>query len=141
MTTTTKKPFGLAVAVKIAQEAIKDNVAPSSVVISNLFYLQKSTVFPKELSKEFFTNTKYQAGEVEKKIIAKLLDAFKRPQVNVQELLEGTLVDGWVKKVPPKPAAKVAPVKAKAHKKPTKTVTPKKEIVAPTIIVKKAKII
>ncbi len=139
-TNNTKKPFGLAVAAKVAQEAIKDNVAPSSVVISNLFYLQKSTVFPKDLDKHFFASAKYQANEVEKKAIIKLLDAMKRPQVNLQDLFETVFGEGWVKKVAPKPVAKVAQAKPAAKKKPNKTAPAKKVVAAPTIIVKKTKI-
>jgi hypothetical protein len=136
-----KKPFGLTVAVKVAQEALKDNIAPTSVVISNLFYLQKSNVFPKDLDKTFFANNKYQANDLEKRAIVKLMDSLKRPQINVQEFLEISLAEGWVKKVPPKPLAKPAPIKTKAKKKPLKSAAPKKENVAPTIIVKKAKIV
>ena len=139
-TNNTKKPFGLAVAAKVAQEAIKDNIAPSSVVISNLFYLQKSTAFPKDLDKLFFASAKYQANEIEKKAIIKLLDAMKRPQVNLQDLFENAFAEGWVKKIAPKPVAKVVQAKPVAKKKTNKTTPAKKVVVAPTIIVKKAKI-
>jgi hypothetical protein len=137
----TKKPFGLAVAVKVAHEAIKNNIAPSSVVLSNLFFLQKSTVFPKDLDMHFFASAKQQSNELEKKAIIKLLDAMKQPQVNLQQLFENAFEAAWVKKIAPKPVVKMAPVKSKAKKKPTKTVAVKKPVVAPTIIVKKAKII
>lgn len=135
-----KKPFGLTVAVKVAQEALKDNIAPTSVVLSNLFYLQKSKIFPKELDKLFFGNTKYQADDLEKKTILKLLDSFKRPQVNIQELLEGVLIEGWIPKVAPKPVNKAASFKPKTQKKSPKANKPKMEATAPTIIVKKAKL-
>lgn len=137
---TAKKPFGLTVAVKVAQEAIKNSIAPSSVVISNLFYLQKSKVFPKDLDKQFFASAKYQADDFEKKIITKLLDNFKRPQVNVQELLESVLIDGWVKKIPLKPVAKPSPINFKSQKKVANTNAKKKESISPTIVVKKAKL-
>lgn len=136
----TQKPFGLAVAVKVAQEAIKNNIAPSSVVLSNLFFLQKSTVFPKDLDQHFFASAKQQSNEVERKTIIKLLDAMKQPQVNLQQLFENAFAEGWVKKIAPKPVVKTAPVKPKAKKKPAKITAAKKSVVAPTIIVKKAKI-
>lgn len=136
----TKKPFGLAVAAKIAKEAIKNNIAPSSVVLGNLLFLQKSTVFPKDLDIHFFASPKQQFNEVEKKAIVKLLDAMKHPQVNLQDLFETTFNEGWVKKIAPKPVAQVVQSKPKAKKKPVKTTAIKKAVVAPTIIVKKTKI-
>jgi hypothetical protein len=136
----TKKPFGLTVAVKVAQEAIKNNIAPSSVVLNNLFFLQKSTAFPKDLDQHFFASPKQQSNELEKKIIIKLLDAMKHPQVNLQELLETAFGEGWIKKIAPKPVVKATQAKPKTKKKPVKSATVKKTTAAPTIIVKKSKI-
>jgi len=47
------KPFGLSIGVKIALQAIQESVAPTSVVLSNLFNLQKSKVFPKDLTVDY----------------------------------------------------------------------------------------
>lgn len=137
---TTTKPFGLSLAVKIAREAIRENIAPSSVVFSNLFHLKNSSSFPTDLDKYFFANTKNQVNETEKKAISKLLDSIKRPQVDVQELLETVMADGWVKKVPPKPVKPVAK-KTVAVKKTNKSTAPKKAVVVPTITVKKTRLI
>lgn len=136
---TPKKPFGLTVAVKVALEAIHDGVAPSSVILSNLFFLQKTSSFPKNLDKEFFALNKYFANDNEKKAIGVLLEELKKPKVDAQELLETLFAQNWTKKIPPK-VEKAAPVKAKA-KKPTKKPAPKKENVTPTVTIKKTRVV
>ncbi len=131
--------FGLKIAVKNALEAIHDGKAPSSVVLSNLFFLQKSDTFPKHLDKEFFFVQKYQVSDQERKIIVKILDELKKPQVDKQQLLEFCFFENWTKKKAPpseKPiqknvATKKQPIKSKVFNKPEKA--------APTVIVKKPK--
>ncbi len=137
---TNKKPFGLTISVKFALEAMKESVAPSSVILGNLFYLQKSNTFPKDLDKTFFSFAKYQPNDNEKKIIGHLLDSFRKPNVNQEEILEKTFIDGWVKKIPPqptKPLAKVQPKKVGIKNKAPKQQNKKEAPVAPTIIIKK----
>ena len=138
---TPKKPFGLTVAVKVALEAIHDSVAPSSVVLSNLFFLQKTSSFPKNLDKDFFALNKYFANDNEKKAIGVLLEELKKPKVDAQELLETLFAQNWAKKIPPK-VEKAAPVKAKVKpKKPANKPIAKKETVTPTVTIKKTKLV
>jgi hypothetical protein len=138
---TPKKPFGLTVAVKVALEAIHDSVAPSSVVLSNLFFLQKTSSFPKNLDKDFFAHNKYFANDNEKKAISILLEELKKPKVDPQELLETLFAQNWTKKIPPK-VEKSAPLKVKTNaKKPTKKAVTKKENVTPIVTIKKTRMV
>ena len=142
-TNTQKKPFGLVVAVKVALEAIRENVAPISVVLSNLFGLQKSTSFPKELTKEYFSVAKYQPTDAEKKVLGQLMESFRRPGVEPQDFLEKALINDWVKKVAPpidKSKQKSLSNKPFVKKKNSKQKIEKKEVTPPTIIVKKTRL-
>lgn len=131
-----KKPFGLNIAVKTALQAIKDGVAPPSVALSNLFYLQKSNIFPQALDVHFFSTPKIVTTEVEKKILIKLLDSLKQPNINKEALLEESFAEGWVfKKSPPKQIDKPIPKKTR---QPMKSKTTQK--VVPTVVVKKTKL-
>lgn len=139
-----QKPFGLTLACKIAAEALKQSVAPTSVVLGNLLFLQKDTLFPKELDTHFFSFQKKPVPDNDKKLIAALLDELKKPQENVATTLEKFVTPGWVTKklVPtpskPKEAQKkqVAP-KAKIKKKVQQT---KNEPITPVVVVKKSKL-
>lgn len=135
-TNTVKKPFGLTLAVKIALEAIKESIAPTSIVIGNLFALQKSSEFPKNLDKFFFSVAKKPMIDSEKKILGQFLEDLKKPNFNAQECLETILQDNWVKKIPPKTENQSKPIAKKAVNKKPKA---KKEISAPTIIIKKSR--
>ncbi len=130
------KPFGLNIAVKTALQAIKEGVAPPSVALSNLFYLQKSDVFPQSLDVNFFSTARILTSEAEKKMLVKMLDSLKQPTVNKESLLEKSFAEGWVfKKSPPKKMVK--PVSQKKNLTPKNNSKPK---VAPTVVVKKTKL-
>lgn len=102
---TDKLPFGVAISVSIATKMIKDgNVAPS-LIIANLFALQKSTSFPKQLDEHFFEHNNYRTTEAEKKVIQAMLDEIKKPNVVVKDMLTDFFSSIWVKKIPPEPIA------------------------------------
>lgn len=131
-----KKPFGLTLACKIAAEALHQNIAPASTIVGNLFFLQTSEHFPKELEVSFFATPKRALTDVEKRTIGQLLPELKKPAFQIPEVLENAVKDNWVKKVPlPQPAHKNPVSKKKVFKKPVH-----KEAVAPVIIVKKNKL-
>lgn len=137
MKPTPKKPFGLTVASKIAAKAIHENVAPASIVLCNMFYLQKTSNFPKDLDTQFFSISKYNPNSAEKKAIVYLLDEFKKPKTDVATLLESVFEEGWVKKIPPKPVM-TAPVAKKVTR--TKVFKPVGTTPAtPVVVIKKPK--
>ncbi len=131
-----KKPFGLNIAVKAALQAIKEGVAPPSVALSNLFYLQKSDIFPQALDVYFFNKPRIITSEAEKKILVKLLDNLKQPNINKETMLEDAFAEGWIfKKSPPKQGDKPISQKRKPSFKNKTTV---KNL--PTVVVKKTKL-
>lgn len=152
--TENRKPFGLSLSCKIAAEAIRESVAPVSIILYNLFALQKDTVFPKNLDKHYFATLKRNPTDVEKRVISKILEDLRGPHVNTSDLLESYVKQDWVVKKAP-----VAPVQnkpknninnpknkvfkgnngIKGGKNATKNV--KKEVVPPVVIVKKTKLI
>lgn len=133
MKTEIKKPFGLEIAAKVAAKALKEGVSPASTVLYNLFSLQKEIFFPKNLDETYF-NKPNKAIDLDKRIVVKILDEMKRPQINILDILEKALVTGWVnKKNPPvkrEPFVKKIIVK---NKKPVVTAVK----VEPTVIIKK----
>ena len=106
---TNNGPFGLSIAVGIAMKMFKtSNVAPSTI-LANLFSIQKSTTFPKDLDEHFFENNQYRTNDAEKKVILAMLDEMKKPNVDVKKMLTEFFTPIWVKKIPPvapKPAMK-----------------------------------
>jgi hypothetical protein len=139
MNTPTKKYFGLDIAVKVALQALHQNIAPTSVVFSNLYALQKNVHFPEKLEVDYFRTIKYQPNIDEKKQLVFLLDEFKKPLIQKDELLKTFFKNGWVeKKFKPKekiftnqhPIAKKSKVAKKSIEKPS---------IVPTVIVKKSK--
>lgn len=102
-------PFGLSIAVGIAIKMLKDAQIAPSIILANLFSLQKSTSFPKELDEHFFENNQYRTNDAEKKVILAMLDEMKKPNTDRQKMLTEFFTPIWVKKVPPvtaKPAVK-----------------------------------
>ena len=138
-TQTTKKPFGLSLACKIAAEALHNNVAPASTILANLLVLQSSEHFPKDLDVNFFSIPKRTSTDSEKKTIISLLPELKKPSFQIPEVLENAVKNGWVKKVPPAPTVttKKQPVKKRKITKPVA----KAPASAPVVIVKKNKLI
>jgi hypothetical protein len=132
-----KKPFGLTLACKIAADALTQNVAPASTIVGNLFFLQTSEHFPKELDVLFFAVPKRQLTDNEKKIIVQLLPELKKPAFQIPEILENVVKDGWVKKVP-LPQTPVV-VKKPTFKKKTFKKPVSQETINPNIIVRKNK--
>lgn len=132
-----KKPFGLSLACKIAAQALHNNVAPASTIVGNLFFLQTSKHFPKELDINFFATQKRPLTDMEKRIIVQTLPELKKPAFQIPDFLENLVKDNWVKKVPlaPTPVQKTTVAKKKVVKK-----TIAKEVTAPVIIVKKNKL-
>lgn len=138
-----QQKFGLKIAVKNALDAIQEGKAPSSIVLSNLFFLQKSEIFPKHLDKEFFFVQKYQVSDQDKKLIVKILDELKKPQVDKQQFLESCFFENWTKKKAPisdKPVHKKIATNKSPQAKSKPKALPKQDKAAPTIIVKKVKL-
>lgn len=147
--TENRKPFGLSLSCKIAAEAIRESVAPVSIILYNLFALQKDTMFPKNLDKHYFATLKRNPTDVEKRVISKILEDLRGPHVNTSELLESYVKQDWV--------IKKAPIQQAAPKKNTNNFknktfkssngvknnnkNVKKEAVQPVIIVKKTKLV
>lgn len=149
--TENRKPFGLSLSCKIAAEAIRESVAPVSIILYNLFALQKDTAFPKNLDKHYFATLKRNPTDVEKRVISKILEDLRGPHVNTSELLESYVKQDWVIKKAPvqqvsnKPKNNINNSKNKTFKgnngvkNNSKHV--KKEAVQPVIIVKKTKLV
>ena len=95
-----KKPFGLTLACNIAAQAIKDNIAPTSVILSNLLFIQKEKIFPKVLDAHYFSVAKHNTTQDEKKVISNILNDLRSPHLNVSDLLEKYIKDSWVIKIP-----------------------------------------
>lgn len=133
-----KKPFGLTLACNIATQALQQNVAPASTILGNLFFLQTSQHFPKELDINFFATAKRPLADNEKKNIVQLLPDLKKPAFQIPEFLENAIKDNWVKKIPLPQAEPVKTnfSKKKIVKKPIVKTVP----TAPVIIVKKNKL-
>ena len=132
-----KKPFGLTLACKIATDALQQSVAPASTIVGNLFFLQTSTHFPKDLDVGFFAISKRALTDNEKRLMVQLLPELKKPAFQIPEVLENAVKDNWVKKVPLPPTA---PTKQHFPKKKVFKKTVFKETVAPIVIVKKNKL-
>lgn len=137
ITQKTKKPFGLTLACKIATEALQQGVAPASTIVGNLFFLQTSPNFPKDLEVNFFATSKRALTDNEKRLMVQLLPELKKPAFQIPEVLENAVKDNWVKKVPLPPTA---PVKQHFPKKKIVKKPVSKETVAPIVIVKKNKL-
>lgn len=134
----TPKKFGIKLACSMAADCIRDNYAPVSVVLSNLISLQKDSVFPKELTKEFFKRpTQLAPADVQN--IRSLMDALRSPHNGIANLLEEKMSPGWTfKKAPPADLTKQAIKKPrKTYNNKPKTYNNKSENVAPKIVVKK----
>lgn len=97
--TTNTSPFGLSIAVGIAMKKLKEGDAPPSIVLANLFSIQKSTTFPKALDEQFFANTQYRTNDAEKKVILAMLEEMKKPNVDVKKMLTDFFTPIWVKKI------------------------------------------
>lgn len=131
-----KKPFGLTLACKIAAEALHQNIAPASTIVGNLFFLQTSEHFPKDLEVYFFSTPKRILTESEKKTIGQILPELKKPSFQIPDILENYIKDNWVKKVPlQQPVKKTVAPKKKVLKKPIVQNT-----TIPVVVVKKNKL-
>ena len=100
MSNTNQLPFGLAIASRIASEAISKKVAPMKVIIGNLIFLQKDDVFPNLLSIDFFKKSKRALTNHENLMADALIEELKsNPQYKNyqqrQELFEQLFVHGW----------------------------------------------
>ena len=95
-----KKPFGLSIGCKVAEEAMKARIVPLSVVLSNLIKLQKSTVFPEKLEKQYFMDINTTIDGKDKPLVTKILVALNSPLKGLftYDLLESYIKDGWVEK-------------------------------------------
>lgn len=131
-----KKPFGLQIAAKIAAKALKEGHSPASTILYNLFSLQKDTFFPKDLDESYF-NKPNLAINLDKRVIVRILDELKRPQVNILDLLERTVQEGWITKKNT-PVLQQAPLKKFNNKNKKPSVNTVK--IEPTIIIKKNKL-
>lgn len=131
------KPFGLTLACNIATQALQENIAPASVIVGNLFFLQTSDHFPKDLDTNFFSTAKRILTDNEKKIMVQLLPELKKPSFQIPEVLEKFVKDNWVKKIPlSSPVLK----KNLPKNKFVKQQKPKDQATTPIVIVKKNKL-
>ena len=96
MKTENKKPFGLQIACNIAAKALKEGKSPPSTVLYNLLILQQEVNFPKDLDTDYFTKPSQAINDLGKRLVVKLIDEIKKPQVNLPSLLEINLEEGWV---------------------------------------------
>lgn len=133
-----KKPFGLQIACNIAAKAVKEGKAPTSTVLYNLLILQQDINFPKDLSTDYFIKISQATSDIGKRLVVKLLDEIKNPQVDLPNLLESSFEQGWVKKK----SAQYVPERPVFNK--TKTSKPKLKVnknpVEPMVIIKKSKL-
>lgn len=137
-----KKPFGLSLACKIAAQAIKEEVAPVSTIITNLLLLQKSNSFPTDLSTDFFSANK-SPTENEKRVIGGILNELRRPLNSIPDMLETFIKNEWaIKKAPIKTPdfKKSSPKNTTPKIKAKKAIINKKPKVDTTIIIKKNKL-
>lgn len=128
------KPYGLTIACKIATDALYQNIAPASVILSNLLVLQKSDTFPEHLEISYFAVSKKQLSDNETFFIKKLLPEIKRPSFEIIEVLEKEFLNDWVFK---KKQKVVTPNAKKTVIKPKKIVSKK---TVPIVVIKKNKL-
>lgn len=115
--TENKKPFGLKLACNMAGNAIKQSVAPVSIILYNLLYLQKDNFFPKNLDVQFFATPRKFVTDQDKRVVAKILDKLRSPHLDTSSLLEDFVKDEWVvKKLPVKETVKKETVKNSVEK-------------------------
>lgn len=132
------KPFGLTLACNIATQALQQNIAPASIIVGNLFFLQMSNHFPKDLDVNFFSTPKRSLTDNEKKFMVQLLPELKKPAFQIPEVLENAVKDNWVKKTP---LSAPVPVKKSFPKKNiVKQTFFKEPAVTPVVIIKKNKL-
>lgn len=138
MTTNNQKPFGLQIACNLAVKAIKEGKSPPSTVLYNLLYLQQEVNFPKDLDTDYFNKPCQANSELGKRLVVKLIDEIKKPQINLSNLLESSFETGWIKKKsfqaiqgqPSFTKFKINKPKSKINKNPTE----------PVVIIKKSKL-
>lgn len=131
-------PFGIHIAARVANAALQEGVAPPSVILQNLFILQKMDNFPENLETHWFSTRKTNQSlefSIQKRIM-NIMEELKKPAVDKKLILENQLQDGWVKKIAPK----VAPItrKTPAFKKP-KLAVKKVDVPVPVVVIKKTK--
>lgn len=133
-----KKPFGLQIACNVAAKAVKEGKAPPSTVLYNLLFLQQEVNFPKDLDTDYFIKPSQAISDSGKRLVVKLIDEIKKPQVNLVNLLETNFEEGWVKKKSAQhgPARPIF-IKPKMTKPKLKT---NKNFIDPVVIVKKSKL-
>lgn len=97
----TPKKFGINLACNMAADCIRENYAPTSIILSNLLVLQKADTFPKSLSKEYFKRPASNSPS-DVQIVRQLMDAMRSPNNGIPQLLIEKLSNDWVfKKAPP----------------------------------------
>jgi hypothetical protein len=131
----TPKKFGINLACNMAADCIRDNYAPTSVILSNLIALQKAEVFPKELQKEFFKRPTPVAPSDLQNVRA-IMDAMRSPNNGITQLLIDKMSANWAfKKAPPVDLTKPQKTFVKPNQK--KLFVKNKQTVTPTVVVKK----
>jgi hypothetical protein len=141
-----KLPYGLEKLVKHATYVMSNNTnnTPSSVVITNTLLLAISKTLPNQFNLEESLVTK-RVDERLKKITSIILEDFKKPNTDKKDYLTKLLKEVWVEKEKPVYAAKPVAAKKPIVKKNKPNDRTKKSHsepkVAPTIIVKKHKIV
>lgn len=99
--TVSTSPFGLSISIGIAMKMLKDGKVAPSIVLANLFALQSSTSFPKELDEHFFENNQHRTNDAEKKVILAIMEEMKKPNTDTKKMLTDFFTPIWVKKIPP----------------------------------------
>ncbi len=137
-----KKKFGLSLACKIASQAIEKNMAAPSIVIGNLFILEKSSVFPDDLDEHFFVTQKVRSSDQDVRRMREILEAFKAPGAQKYDVLLGAVSENWSEKKKPV----VSHLNNHVKQKPLKRVQPKiiakktTDAVTPPVIIVKRKL-
>lgn len=142
-----KLPYGVEKLAKHAANTLNSNTntTPSSVIITNSLLLAISKTLPVQFNLEESLVTK-RVDERLKKITSMILEDFKKPQTDKKEYLIKLLKEVWVEKEKPAQTVK-APIAKKPVAKTNKPYNKNKAKivnepkVAPTIIVKKHKVI
>ncbi len=135
-----KKKFGLSLACKIAAQTIEKNMVAPSIVISNLFILEKSSEFPDNLDEIFFTMQKIKLSDDDVRRTRAILDAFKAPGAQKYDVLMTAVSENWTEKKK-QPSSFIR--QAQNLQRPERRFVPRKKAekqVAPPVVIVKKKI-
>lgn len=136
----TKKPWGLMLAVHNIQQALRAPNSVPSIIFTNALVLAQSEQLDIGLLSQ--TNSR-PLNEKSALLVRSLIEASRRPDVNFEQVLIDSLEKIWVKKLVPKKSEPVVsapkrPSKPKVKRGDESSVSAK--VVAPTVVVKKSRL-